>query len=143
GTSIQSTSGDVTFNSLLVQTALFNLGKATDASADGFDSAGVSSLLLPASLNLVVLDGGIDIQHGGGLYPSKSGTLSIVADQSIDLAVPLLLAAGPDVRTSEYPVVDFAGNVSGATLGKLDYQVGTGILPTGANPTLIDLSQLT
>ncbi|MEW6439014.1 MAG: filamentous hemagglutinin family protein [Pseudomonadota bacterium] len=146
GVSIQATGGNVTFNSLLVQQALFNLGQLVNEN-DGFDpDVNVSSLLLPASLGLVALEGGITIDHGGGLYPSATGTLTVVADQSIDLAIPVLSSAVPVSGRieSELPAFLSAGNVSGTTLGKLDEQVGTGILPTGADPALPeDATQLT
>ncbi len=140
GVSIQATGGDVSFNSLTPQAALFFLGQPTGVTqANQFDrDAAVSSLLLPASLNLVALDGSINIDHGGGLYPSATGTLSIVAGQSINLAIPLITSGS----SSELPVFASLGNVSGTTLGKLDYVVGTGILPTGADPTLTDEAQL-
>jgi hypothetical protein len=140
GASIESSGGDVVFNSLVEQTALFGLGQATFVnSVAAFDNAiAVSSLLLPASLNLVAFDGGIDVDHGGGLYPSATGTLNIVADQSIDLAISLVS------RSTGSQTVFFApvGNVSGTSLGKLNYQVGGGVLPTGADPTLVDIAQL-
>jgi filamentous hemagglutinin family protein len=138
GVSIQATAGNVTFNSLLVQQALFNLGQRTDVSGSFDPEVNVSSLLLPASLSIVALDGGITIQHGGGLYPSASGTLDILADQSINLTLPVLSSAVPIFGRieSELPSFLSAGNVSGTTLGKLDDQVGTGILPTGADPAL-------
>ncbi len=82
----------------------------------------------------MALDGGITIDHGGGLYPSATGTLSIVAGQSINLAIPLIYGGAPTFASM--------GNVSGTTLGKLNYVVGTGVLPTGADPTLIDQAQL-
>ena len=144
GVSIQTTGGDVTFNSLLEQEALFDLGQPVKTQTNkGFDlDASITSLLLPASLSLVALDGGIMIDHGGGLYPSATGTLTIVADQSINLSIPVLLSAVPtqgDTSVSaELPNFATWGGVSGTTLGKLDEQVGTGILPTGADPASDD-----
>lgn len=151
GASIESAGGNVVFNSLIEQAALFDLGQNTFVSStSAFDGAiAVSSLLLPASLNLVAFDGGIDIQHGGGLYPSATGTLDIVADQSIDLAIPLTSSLATWSPISQTVVFSPVGNVSGTSLGKLDYRVGaidsTGdaILPTGAAPTLINQAQLT
>ena len=143
GVAIRSTGGAVTFNSLLAQASLFSLGAPLDIT-DGINinnSLGaISSLLLPASLSLTALDGSITVDHGGGLYPSATGTLSIVADQSIDLTVELLPAAivpGSATATSGAPVFASVGDVFGYSLGKLDYPVGTGILPTAENPTLI------
>jgi len=138
GVSVQSTGGSLTFNSLLVQAGLFSLGEPTGAIGNNTvnQAAAVTSLLLPASLSLVALEGGITIDHGGGLYPSATGTLSIVADQSITLAIPLIQGennAGPDTGVMSFTSV---GNVFGNALGKLDYPVGTGILPTGSSPDL-------
>jgi hypothetical protein len=146
GVSIRSTGGSVAFNSLTVQAGLFGLGQyqAFTGLHDIADSAaGISSLLLPASLNLVALSGDITISHGGGLYPSATGTLSIVADQSIHLAIPTQFGRDtnnqPVTGTDPFSTV---GNVFGNALGKLDYPVGTGILPTASNPELVDVSQL-
>jgi filamentous hemagglutinin family protein len=59
GVSIQSTAGSMTFNSLLVQAALFNLGQSTRLFFNNVPTkVGISSLLLPASLKLVAVDGG-------------------------------------------------------------------------------------
>ncbi len=71
-------------------------------------------------------------------YPSATGTLSIVAGQSINLAIPLISGGG----SSQIPTFASMGNVSGTTLGKLDYVVGSGILPTGTDPSLTDAGQL-
>jgi hypothetical protein len=85
GVSIQATSGNVSFNSLLGQADLFALGANLNLGTS--QSVAISSLLLPASLNLVAVEGGISVDHGGGLYPSATGTLSLIANQSIDLSV--------------------------------------------------------
>ncbi len=139
GVSVQATSGSVTFNSLLVQGALFDYG-TTAGLPNSTGNASISSLLLPASLGLVALEGGIDIDYGGGLYPSTTGTLSVIADQSINLAIPLITSTGIDGSIAP----DFAtlGNVFGTTLGKLDYPVGTGILPTASAPALVPVWDL-
>ena len=135
GVSVQSTGGDLTFNSLLAQGVL-NLGNGASAS--------LTSLLLPASLDLAALSGGVTVDHGGGLYPSATGTLSIIADQSVNLSVPLepyqVSGSGLSYQLVTFPT---AGNVFGASLGKLDYLVGTGILPTASNPTLLNVWNLT
>jgi hypothetical protein len=139
GASVQATSGPVTFSSLLAQGDLFSDGVQhanTNDSLRPFWSAYITSLLLPASLDLVAFDGSITIDHGGGLYPSATGTLSLVANQSIDLAVPLLTGNFGAAVYSGPPVFDETGNVFAFSLGKLDYPVGTGILPTASNPSL-------
>jgi filamentous hemagglutinin family protein len=135
GVSIQSTGGAVNFNSLLMQAGVFSMGQG---------GIGVSSLLLPASLSLVALDGGVTINHGGGLYPSTTGTLTVLADQSVVLATPLYVSGFDFSGNPQFSFLTFStqGNVSGTLLGKLDYPVGTGILPTASNPTLVDATQL-
>jgi filamentous hemagglutinin family protein len=147
GVSIQSTAGSVTFNSLLAEGDMIGMGSNATGFNGTYDpapAAFVSSLLLPASLNLVALQGGIAIDYGGGLYPSATGTLSIIAQQSIDLAIPVLTGSvqGTAGFISIPPVFTAVGNISGTTLGKLDYPVGTGILPTGSQPALLDVSLL-
>jgi filamentous hemagglutinin family protein len=126
GASIQSTGGSVIFNSMLPGVSP------------------VTGLLLPSSLSLIALDGGVMIEQGGGLYPSTTGTLTVLADQSIDLALQLTLSSVDFNGNAQFsfPVSDMQGNISGATFGKLDYPVGTGILPTASNPALIDATQL-
>ena len=96
----------------------------------------MTSLLLPASLNLIALDGGITVDHGGGLYPSATGTLSIVADQSITiLRISRVLWGGFNLAFPSPGSLAFStvGNVPGNVLGKLDDLVGTGILPTASD----------
>jgi filamentous hemagglutinin family protein len=129
GVAVQSTSGALNFNSLENQAALFTNG---------------SSLLLPASLSLTAIDGDIAIGHGGGLYPSTTGTLTVLADQSVDLVMPLQASAvvGNPNPTFAFPSFDTSGNVSGSLLGKLDFPVGTGILPTAENPELQDVTKM-
>jgi len=145
GVSVQATGGSVRFNSQLEQGGLFSLGVQVGANANNTVSpvAAVTSLLLPASLSLVALDGGITIDHGGGLYPSATGTLTIVADQSINLQIPALVGTDISGTTiSALPSFTSVGNVFGNVLGKLDYPVGTGILPTASNPALVDVALL-
>ncbi|MCK9919337.1 filamentous hemagglutinin family protein [Microbacteriaceae bacterium K1510] len=144
GVSIRSVGGDVIFNSLLVQAGVFGLGQNAGASNGVDPTVSISSLLLPASLKLASLNGNIRIDHGGGLYPSTTGALTILADQSVAMAVPLQWGLTPPQGALQYyfPAFPTVGNVSGTMLGKLDYPVGTGILPTASNPTLVDASQL-
>jgi len=150
GVSIQSTAGNLLFNSLLEQVGLFNYGSNNGGSIEnigsiGDSNIGVSSLLLPASLNLVAIEGAIDIQHGGGLYPSATGTLSVVADQSITLALPFLDPNGaPPTTNTVFSLLNIAyGPISGTTFGKLDEKLGDGILPTAAQPVQDNVTLLT
>ncbi len=41
--------------------------------------------ILPASVELTAFTGGIDVVSGGELFPSATGNLSLIADQSINL----------------------------------------------------------
>jgi filamentous hemagglutinin family protein len=75
---VTSTSGDVAFDSLSVPAALFGYG----SSANVFNPGAV----LPASLNLEALSGNVNILGGGGLYPSATGNLTILAGESVNLA---------------------------------------------------------
>ena len=52
--------------------------------------------ILPASLSLVALGGGIEIDNAGELYPSVNGQLTLLANQSISFANEL--AGGSDLR---------------------------------------------
>jgi filamentous hemagglutinin family protein len=139
GVSVQSTAGTLTFNSSVVEGDMIGLGGSSPG-------AFISSLLLPASLDLVALGGSIDIDHGGGLYPSATGTLSILADQSVYLAVSLVSTTAyttTNSPTGSSPVNFTAvGNVFGTTLGKLDYPMNTGILPTASAPALVPVASL-
>ena len=118
GVSAQSTSGDVSFNSLEVEPGLINNGFGDPT------TAATTSLLLPSSLQLVSFDGNVSIEHGGGLFPSATGTLQLLAEDNVDLYVS---------TTMVFPE---AGNVFGYTLTLLDYPVGTGLLPTAQKKTL-------
>lgn len=44
------------------------------------------SSILPASVNLTAFTGGITVAASGELYPSASGNLSLIADQSVNLS---------------------------------------------------------
>ncbi len=74
--SIASAGGDLVFDSLAIPDALFDYGTV---------AAGGNSRVLPASLALTALDGGIAIEGSGELYPSSSGQLSVVAQGDVSL----------------------------------------------------------
>lgn len=42
--------------------------------------------VLPASVNLVAFDGGVDVASGGTMYPSPTGQLNLIAAQSVNLS---------------------------------------------------------
>jgi filamentous hemagglutinin family protein len=79
-----------------------------------------SSLLLPASLSLTALAGGIDIVHGGGLFPSSTGDLTLIANG--DIAMTSLAGTGYLDDDQEN------GNISSYVLEMLSYPLFTGIL---------------
>src|SRR5262249_54105331 len=70
---IFSTTGDIAFNTL------------PDARNSAFETLVSGSDILPATVSLTAFGGGISIQGGGYLYPSATGELSLIADQSIQL----------------------------------------------------------
>lgn len=81
--SISSTAGDVSFGTLGLSTYLFSESNPRRAGI-GIPSAGVAQIL-PASLELTSLSGGVSVESGGELYPSPNGNFSLIADGSIDL----------------------------------------------------------
>ena len=132
GVYVQSASGDVSFNTLEVEADLI-------ASSHSYGVAATTSLLLPSTVELISFDGSIEIAHGGGLYPSDTGTLQLLAEDSIHLYV----ASEADGTVLSPMVFPILGNVYGYTLELLDYPVGTGILPTASDPTLTNALLLT
>ncbi len=129
GASIISVSGDVRFNTLRPQADLFGNGS--------YRSGGtlMESLLLPASLGLIAAEGGVSIEHGGGLYPSATGTLTVLAQNDIRLSNPAEI-----VSSANHSGV--VGNIYAWMLGKLAYPTGTGILPTAVAPGRSDVTQV-
>ncbi|VVU49070.1 filamentous hemagglutinin [Burkholderia anthina] len=78
---IVSTTGDVAIGTLS-DISLIG-GGATESQAPG---RGDFSSVLPASVNLTALSGGITVAASGVLYPSAFGDLSLIADQSVNLS---------------------------------------------------------
>lgn len=78
---IVSTTGDVAIGTLS-NISLIG-GGATHADLPGVNDL---SSILPASVNLTALSGGITVAASGMLYPSASGDLSLIADQSVNLS---------------------------------------------------------
>ncbi|CAB3748140.1 filamentous haemagglutinin family protein [Paraburkholderia solisilvae] len=71
---VESTTGDIQFGTLDV-TAL-PLSHLMNT---------VASNVLPATVDLTAFTGGINIESGGSLFPSATGNLSLIADQTINL----------------------------------------------------------
>lgn len=78
---ILSTTGDVAIGTLSAVSLIG--GGATNAELPGVNDL---SSILPASVNLTALSGGITVAASGVLYPSASGDLSLIADQSVNLS---------------------------------------------------------
>ncbi|WGY71619.1 filamentous hemagglutinin family protein [Burkholderia cepacia] len=78
---VVSTTGDVAIGTL---SNISLIGGGSDAfQAPG---RGDFSSVLPASMNVTALTGGITLAASGVLYPSASGNLSLIADQSVNLS---------------------------------------------------------
>ncbi|HEX4181841.1 MAG TPA: filamentous hemagglutinin family protein [Caulobacteraceae bacterium] len=142
GVSIASAGGDIAFNTLLPQADIFSLGGSTTiasvaTSAGVADAVTFTSLLMPASLQLTAFTGGISVDHGGGLYPSATGELSLLAAGTISLSNPVQMAYA---AISDLP--DMVGNIDAWEFGKLDYRVGAGVLPTATDLAIVDVTQL-
>ncbi|PCE32860.1 filamentous haemagglutinin family protein [Burkholderia ubonensis] len=78
---IASTTGDVAIGTLSAVDLIG--GGATYTPTPGLNDL---SFVLPASVSLSAFTGGITVAASGALYPSPSGNLSLIADQSINLS---------------------------------------------------------
>ncbi|MFK2874817.1 filamentous haemagglutinin family protein [Dyella lipolytica] len=79
--SILTTNGDTTLDSLSAPATLFSYG-ASESEAYAYNPGAV----LPATLSLTALNGSVNILGGGGLYPSETGNLSLLASDSVNFA---------------------------------------------------------
>ncbi|MFM0290104.1 filamentous haemagglutinin family protein [Paraburkholderia megapolitana] len=80
---VSSTTGDVILGSLgAVNIGLIGGGATSGALPGTLDL----SFILPATVNLTAFTGGITVDASGELYPSASGNLNLIADQSINLS---------------------------------------------------------
>ncbi|MEJ0004662.1 MAG: filamentous hemagglutinin family protein [Pararobbsia sp.] len=93
---IGSTTGDVDFSTLGPSPLIGANGGATG-------SAGVSddSSILPATVNLTAFTGGITVQSAGELFPSSTGNLNLIAEQSINF-----IGAGRSISTGTFGMSD-------------------------------------
>ena len=93
---VSSTTGDVVLGSLGAISLIG--GGATASTKPGLNDL---SFILPATVNVTAFTGGITIESSGELYPSASGDLNLMADQSINfsslngLAASASLGAAP------------------------------------------------
>ena len=125
---IRATAGSIDFNSLQAQGNLFAYGMQHNRTNYSVSYANTTpSILLPASLSLVAFDGSIDIGHGGGLYPSLDGDLTLIADGDITLA--------SIVKSSDGST--WIGNIDSRVLELLSYPADSGILPTPLAPQTV------
>jgi hypothetical protein len=98
---IASTTGDVAFNTLF-SLALIGGGGTGDLSGE-----------LPATVSLTAFTGGITVASGGTLFPSATGNLSLIADQSIHVSGSGtfgLSDADPALMPSPIPAVGGGGS---------------------------------
>nr|WP_246641981.1 filamentous haemagglutinin family protein [Paraburkholderia edwinii] len=71
---VVSTTGDIQFGTL------------DQSAASGLNMSSPSSNVLPATVDLTAFTGGIAVQSAGWLFPSATGNLNLIADQSISLS---------------------------------------------------------
>ncbi|PMS21760.1 filamentous hemagglutinin [Trinickia dabaoshanensis] len=62
--------------------------------------------MLPASLGVTALNGGISIQSGGTLYPSSVGQLNLIADQSVEMSNSAVLLTGAGLAPATFGMSD-------------------------------------
>ncbi|CAM2152375.1 Filamentous haemagglutinin FhaB/tRNA nuclease CdiA-like TPS domain-containing protein [Pararobbsia alpina] len=74
--------------SVLTTTGDVSLGQMNGAAMNmiGADGTHDFSYVLPASVSLSALTGGIDVASGGALYPSATGNLNLIAQQAINIS---------------------------------------------------------
>ncbi|WP_229743360.1 filamentous haemagglutinin family protein [Aliidongia dinghuensis] len=97
------------------------------ASNSAFLGSVVAGVLLPASLSMTALGGGIEIDNAGELYPSVNGQLTLLADQSISFANNI--AAG-----SYYDTYFGLLDIDPSTLPSPLNQQASFFLTTGSDP---------
>ncbi|HVT35069.1 MAG TPA: filamentous hemagglutinin family protein, partial [Nevskiaceae bacterium] len=97
--SATSSAGSIAFNSLAVPVAEYGFGNSTLAPA--------YSAVLPATLELTALNGGITIARKGELYPSAQGNLELLAQDSIRL----YQAQGGDTSNRYFGLIDAPASV--------------------------------
>ncbi|MEQ5842775.1 filamentous hemagglutinin family protein [Paraburkholderia acidicola] len=116
---VSSTTGDVILGSL----GPINIGLIGGGAIGGtFPGTLDMSFILPATVNLTAFTGGITVESSGELFPSASGNLNLIADQSINLSSlnGLAVSAAP------------GGAGGGAVFGMLDEDPSA--MPSPTNP---------
>ncbi len=97
--------GYSTGSALNVSTTTGNLSFDTLTAINLIGDAQLGSAVLPSTVNLTALTGGISVERGGELYPSPTGNLSLVADQSIAL-YDALANVGTNGDISDFSMID-------------------------------------
>lgn len=110
---VASTTGDVTLNSL---TTLNVLGAGNPGSSNSDDSN-----ILPATVALTAFNGGIAIDRAGQLYPSATGQLSLIANQSIQLSS----AGGAYPANVQFGLIDAAPSALPSPLDPMPINMAT------------------
>ncbi|WP_437341006.1 filamentous haemagglutinin family protein [Burkholderia paludis] len=96
---IASTTGDVAIGTLS-NVALIGGGNLNPMIPGKLDL----SSILPASVDLTAFTGGITVAASGELYPSASGNLNLIADQSVNLSS--INGMGPPVGSPSFGMLD-------------------------------------
>ena len=115
--SIQSTTGNVDFDTLSLTGSLFNYGGGHLNDPYTTSSDGV---VLPATLNLVALNGGIAVDGSGELYPSAQGQLNLIANGSIQLSNSVVGSS-----MDYFGLIDFPANLLPSPLNPLEGQASS------------------
>jgi filamentous hemagglutinin family protein len=99
--SASTNAGNIAFNTLALPAAEFSLGSSRPRSLIG------DAYILPASLNLTALNGGITVEQAGELYPSAGGELSLIADQTVQI----FHAVNPFEQTTFFGLIDAPASI--------------------------------
>jgi hypothetical protein len=91
-------SGDVKLGSLSLPAALFGYGQTRNY---------VPGAILPATVNLAALNGDVNVLSAGGLYPSATGGLNVLAADSVNFAqLNYTLGYGTSTTPQNFGLID-------------------------------------
>ncbi|WCM25948.1 filamentous hemagglutinin family protein [Sphingomonas sp. QA11] len=108
---IAATTGDVTLNSLASRALL---GANSPGTANSDDSN-----ILPATVALTAFNGSIAVERAGELYPSATGQLSLIANQSINLS-----SGGTNPADLQLGLIDAAPSALPSPLSPMPINLG-------------------
>lgn len=137
--SVTAASGDVSLSSLSLPALLFGYGQ---------NAAYVPGAILPATVNLAALDGNVNVLGAGGLYPSATGGLNVLAADSVNFAqLNYTLGYGSATTPQNFGLIDVSPSALPSPLspygavGQSNYQL---LFPAGYldNPANLSLSSL-